>query len=251
MVLSTTLEISTTSWVLSFLAAMVIGVSKSGVKGISIIIVTLMALAFGAKNSTGFIVPLLVVGDIIAVIYYNRHTKWRYIIRFLPWMMAGVIVGTFIGKDLPEKTFKLWMSGIILLSVGIMYWWEKRPSKSVPHHWAFSGLTGMMAGISTMIGNLAGAFANIYFLAIRLPKNEFIGTAAWLFLIINVFKLPFHFFVWKTITVDSLWINLKLLPGVLLGLFLGVQLLKVIKDQLYRQLVLGLTAFGALLILLG
>lgn len=249
MLLSIVSEVSTTIWVLAFTAAIVLGISKAGIKGIAIIIVTLMALAFGAKESTGIIVPLLVVGDVFAVIYYNRHTQWKYIIRFLPWMMLGVVIGVFIGKELDEKTFKFGMAIIILGSVIMMYWWDRKKSKSVPTHWAFAGFMGIMAGITTMIGNLAGAFSNIFFLAMRLPKNEFIGTAAWLFFIINIFKLPFHIWSWGTITTDTLLLDLKLVPGILVGLFVGVRLVKIIKESFYRKMILVLTALGAILIL--
>ena len=208
-----------------------------------------MALAFGAKESTGLIVPLLVVGDAFAVIYYNRHAQWKYIVAFLPWMILGILIGTAVGKDLPETTFKISMSVIILGTVIMMYWWDRKKSKNVPTHWAFAGFIGTMAGITTMIGNLAGAFSNIYFLAMRLPKNEFIGTAAWLFFIVNIFKLPFHIFIWKTITPETLLINLKLVPGIVLGIIVGVRLVKIIKEQFYRKMILVLTAIGAFLIL--
>lgn len=132
----------------------------------------------------------------------------------------------------------------------MMTWWDIRKSKTVPTHWSFAGFMGIMAGITTMIGNLAGAFSNIFFLAMRLPKNEFIGTAAWLFFIINLFKLPFHIFVWETITLDTLVINLKLVPFVAMGLFLGVRLVRIIHAQFYRKMILILTALGALLLLL-
>ena len=209
-----------------------------------------MALAFGAKESTGLVVPLLVAGDIFAVVYYNRHARWSYILKFLPWMILGIIIGVLIGNDLPEKTFKIVMAVIILGSVALMYWWDRRKSKVVPTHWAFAGFIGTIAGITTMIGNLAGAFSNIYFLAMRLPKNEFIGTAAWLFLIINIFKLPFHIWSWGTITAETLIINLKLLPAVAVGILIGIGLVKIIKEDFYRKLILILTAAGAILILL-
>ena len=249
MLVSITSEISLTVWLLALTATFVIGVSKAGIKGIAIITVTLMALAFGAKESTGLIVPLLIVGDIFAVIYYNRHTQWKYIVRFLPWMMAGVLIGVLIGKDLDEKTFKYGMAIIILGSVVMMYWWDKRPSKTVPTHWVFAGFMGIMAGITTMIGNLAGAFSNIFFLAMRLPKNEFIGTAAWLFFILNVFKLPFHIFVWHTITAETLALNLRLIPALVVGFLVGIQLVRLIRDHSYRRMILVLTALGALIIL--
>ena len=242
------LDISSTSWIFAFIAAFIMGISKSGIKGIGIIIVTLMALAFGAKESTGLMMPLLIAGDIYAVSYYNRHTQWKYIARFLPWMMLGVLIGVFIGKDLPEQLFKLVMAGIILGSVLLMFWWDRKKSKQVPTHWSFASFMGIMAGITTMIGNLAGPVSSIFFLAMRLPKNEFIGTAAWLFLFINIFKLPFHLFVWETITVEGLIVDLKLIPAVLFGLFIGTRLVKQIQEGFYRKMILVLTALGALLL---
>lgn len=249
MLLSIQPDISTFSWVLAFTAAFVVGISKAGIKGVAIINVTLMALAFGAKESTGLVVPLLILADIFAVVYYNRHTQWKYIIRFLPWIIVGILIGVFIGIDLEENTFKICMAVIILGSVVMMYWWDRKESKTVPSHWGFAGFIGILAGITTMIGNLAGAFSNIFFLAMRLPKNEFIGTAAWLFLIINVIKLPFHIWSWGTITPETLIINLKLVPGILIGLFVGVRLVKIIKEGFYRKMILILTALGAILIL--
>lgn len=243
------LNIPLATWILAATAAFILGISKAGIKGIEIIIVTMMALAFGARESTGLLVPLLVIGDVFAVIYYNRHTRWSYIARFLPWMLAGLLLGVLIGNELPEKAFKMVMVTVILASVLMMYWWDKRKSGVVPTHWAFGGLIGVLAGVTTMIGNLAGAFSNIYFLAMRLPKNEFIGTAAWLFLIINVVKLPFHFYIWETINKQSLLINLKLVPLILVGLFVGVRLVKLLQESLYRKMILLLTALGAVLIL--
>ena len=90
---------------------------------------------------------------------------------------------------------------------------------------------------------------DIYFLAMRLPKNEFIGTAAWLFFIINIFKLPFHIFVWKTVTVETIGINLILIPGIVIGFFMGVKIVKLINNSLYRKFIFIATALGAFLIL--
>src|SRR6056297_3563740 len=243
------MEVSLTSWILATLAAFVIGMSKAGIKGIAVINVTLMALAFGAKESTGMVVPLLILADIFAVIYYNRHTQWSYVFKVLPWMVFGLVIGVFIGKDLPESLFRIGMAVIIIITVFMMYWWDRKKVKTVPTHWAFSSSIGTLAGITTMVGNLAGAFSNIYFLAMRLPKNHFIGTAAWLFLIVNIIKLPFHIFVWETISEATIMLNLKLLPGILLGFLVGIKIIKLIKEAFFRKMILVLTALGAILIM--
>jgi len=120
----------------------------------------------------------------------------------------------------------------------------------VPTNRIFSNSIGLLAGFTSMIGNLAGPFSSIYFLAMRLPKNEFIGTAAWLFFAINVFKLPFHIFVWETVTFKSLSLNLLLIPAVVLGFYIGVKLVKFINNEQYRKFILIVTAIGAALIFL-
>ncbi|NTS41370.1 sulfite exporter TauE/SafE family protein [Flavisolibacter sp. BT320] len=242
-------EASLLNWTLILLAAFILGLSKAGIKGIDMMNVTIMALVFGGKASTGIVLPLLCVADILAVSYYHRHAQWYYFKRIMPWMVLGILVGVFVGKDLDESVFKAIMAVIILLTVIIMLFFEYRKQASVPHNLAFVGTMGLAAGFTTMLGNLAGAFANIYFLAMRLSKNDFIGTAAWVFLVINLFKLPFQVIYWKNITADSLLIDLQLLPALLLGFFAGIKIVARIKDAAYRKIVIVLTLVGALVIL--
>jgi uncharacterized membrane protein YfcA len=99
-----------------------------------------------------------------------------------------------------------------------------------------------------MLGNLAGPLSTLYFLALRLPKNDLIGTAAWLFLVINLFKLPFQVWVWHNVTLDTLQLNLYLLPSLVLGFFVGIRIVSIIQDNNYRKVILGLTLLGALVI---
>ncbi len=250
LLLQTTVPYLSLAFTIALGAALLLGIAKSGIKGLAVLIVTGLALVYGAKESTGILMPLLICGDILAVIYYKRHVKWTYLIKLLPWMVLGVLVGVVLGKDLPEDLFKSGMAIIILISVVMMYYWERKKDRKVPTHWSFVALMGMMAGFTTMVGNLAGAFSNIYFLAIKLPKNEFIGTAAWLFFIINLFKVPFHIWSWGTINGASFQISLSLIPAVIAGFCLGVFLVKKINNDKYRQLILLLTGLGGLAILL-
>ncbi|AXT60234.1 sulfite exporter TauE/SafE family protein [Aquimarina sp. AD10] len=236
-------------YIITFIAAIILGMSKSGLKGMGIVIVTLMALVHGAKASTGILLPLLIFADILAVTYYNRHTRWKYLLQFLPWMIAGVLVAVFVGKNLPEELFKKGMAIIIIISVIIMFFWERYDKSNIPKKLWFIGTTGFAAGFTTMIGNLAGAFTNIFFMATRIPKNEFIGTAAWLFFIINLFKLPFHIFSWETIHKESLTTDLYLIPGVIIGFIIGIKVVKRFKDHQYRKFILIMTAIGGIVIL--
>lgn len=242
-------QISFLDLLIAFVATLLLGIGKSGIKGLGVVIVTLMALVFGGKASTGILMPMMITADIFAVIYYHRHTQWVFLKKLLPMMVVGVLLGVWWGNDISEELFKQIMAFFILVTVAIMIWMDRTKTFGIPKHWVFSGFMGLLSGITSMIGNLAGSFASIYLLAMRLPKNEFIGTAAWLFFIINVFKLPFHIFIWKTVDVQTLKLNLLLSPAIIIGFFLGVRLVKIIHNDLYRKLVLVVTAIGALIIL--
>ena len=109
------------SFLIATSCALLLGIAKSGIKGLAVLIVTGLALVYGARESTGILMPLLICGDIFAVIYYKRHVKWIYLVKLLPWMVTGVLTGVF-GKNLPEDLFKSGMALIILLSVAMMYY---------------------------------------------------------------------------------------------------------------------------------
>jgi uncharacterized protein len=243
-------EASVLNWALVALAAFIIGLSKAGIKGIDMMNVTIMAIVFGGKASTGVVLPLLCLADIMAVKHYHRHAQWDHFRKLLPWMIAGILVGVFVGQDLNESVFRKVMAAIIILTVGVMLLLEFAKRFSIPHNRFFVALMGLAAGFTTMLGNLAGAISNLYFLALRMPKNDFIGTAAWVFLIVNLFKLPLQVIFWKNITPATLWIDLLLLPAVALGFFAGIWLVAKIKDDSYRKVVIVLTLIGAVFIFL-
>ncbi len=235
-------------WMLILLAAFIIGLSKAGLKGIDMMNVTIMAIVFGGKASTGVVLPLLCAADIMAVLYYHRHAQWVHFWKLIPWMVLGILIGVFVGKDLNEGIFRKIMAVIIVLTVVIMIVLEFRKTMPIPSNKLFVANMGLIAGFTTMLGNLAGAFSNIYFLAMRMPKNDFIGTAAWVFLVINLFKLPFQIFYWKNITTNTLYTDLLLLPALIIGFILGLKIVSKIKDDNYRKIVIALTLVGAIVI---
>ena len=240
----------TLTLILAFIAAILVGLSKAGLKGLGLVVVALMANAYGAKASTGILVPLFLIGDILSVVYYKKHVKWKYLYRFLPAMVIGVLVAVFVGKNLDEDAFKYWMAVIIILSVLILFYRDYKKKVTFPKNPIFAYSMGITAGFTTMLGNLAGAFTNIFFLATRLPKNEIIGTTAWLYLLINVFKMPFHIFSWKTIHMESIYIDLMLAPIVIVGFLIGLKIVKYFTEDLYRKFLLVATILGAIFIII-
>jgi uncharacterized protein len=241
---------SPTSQLIILLGAFIIGLAKAGLKGIELLNVTIMALVFGGKLSTGIVLPMLCLGDILAILYYRRNVKWDLFWKLIIWMAIGILIGVYWGNGMAEVLFKKIVALIIFTIVALMVWLETRQADYMPKSKFFSPIIGLVAGITTMMGNLAGPFSNIFFMAQRVSKNDFIGTAAAVFLVINFFKLPFQIIYWNNINSNTLQLNLLLVPALLLGFVVGIFLVKRIKDDNYRKVVIALTILGAVMIFL-
>ena len=85
-----------------------------------------------------------------------------------------------------------------------------------------------------MIGNAAGPIMTLYFIAMGFKKNKFIGTAAWFFLSVNLFKVPFHIIYWNTVNIEVLYLGLIMLPLTMVGAFLGYFIVKFIPERPYK-----------------
>jgi len=236
-------------WAAWICMGLFIGLSKTGFIGITAFIIPVIALIFGAKESTGIILPLLCFADLLAVWYYHSQAEWKYIIKLLPWTLAGFGTALFADRLVPVQEFKYLMGGCILAGIAVMIWNDTRSkSKPPPSTWWFSALFGIAGGFATMIGNVAGPIMTVFLLSMRLPKNSFVGTSAWFFLIVNYMKLPIQILVWNNITVQNLIFGLTVVPAIIAGAILGILLIKKISEPLYRKTMIALTLVSAVLL---
>lgn len=228
---------------------MCIGLAKTGVHGAGMMAVPFLANIFGGQLSSGIMLPMLVLADVLGVWYYHRHASWYHLKILFPWAALGVVLGTVVGSYLDDKIFKIIMAIIILVSVAIMVWLERGHKDEVPHNKAFGITSGIMGGFTSMVGNLAGTVMAVYFLSMRLPKNAFIGTTAWFFMATNWFKVPFHVFVWHTITFDTVLLALITLPMIIVGAYLGIIIVKKLSEKAYRWFIIAMTLIAAFFML--
>jgi hypothetical protein len=238
-------SLSTESLILALAVALLLGMAKTGVHGAGMLSVPLLAIVFGGKGSSGLMLPMLLVADIFGVWYYHRHASFKHLKILFPWAAAGIVAGSFAGNYINDEVFRIVMAGTIFISLAIMIWMELGGKEKIPESIYFGMLAGFLGGFTSMIGNLAGTVMAVYFLSMKLPKNNFIGTVAWFFLVINWFKVPFHIWVWHTINKDSWLFAIVLTPAIILGAYLGVLLVKKMSDQTYRWFIVGMTFVAA------
>jgi uncharacterized membrane protein YfcA len=246
-----TYQFSQWEWIALIFCGLCIGISKTGINGLGMVTVPILAVIFGAKPSTGILLPMLCFADLFAVTYYRRSAEWKYIIRLLPWALAGFALALLTDHWIPDRSFKTLIGICILSGLGVMLWnesWGKHTK--VPSAWWFVALFGVMGGFSTMIGNAAGPIMSVFLLSVRLPKKSFVGTAAWFFLIINFLKLPLQYFVWHNISKETLLFDLAMLPTIAIGAWIGIIFVKKISEKNYRIIVYTLTLISTLLLFL-
>lgn len=244
-------EFTGMAWVVFFISALLIGVSKTGVPGVGILAIVLTIFEMEAKASVGLILPLLITGDIVAVLYYRRHAVWSHILRLLPWALVGIAIGFVLLGQVDDAQLARIIGVIVLTLVAVDYWRNKRADQAkIPTQLWFAALVGILAGITTMVGNAAGPLIIIYFLAMRLDKNEFMGTGAWYFIVLNCVKVPLLTYL-GMITWQSFRIDLVLIPAVLAGAAVGIVVLKRIPQKWFVVAVKLLTVAASIRLILS
>lgn len=244
------MHFETWQWALLGVAGFFFGLSKTGIPGISILSVGILANLMPAKAATGVVLPMLIFADVFAYFVYRKNLDWRRVGRLLPWAVLGVAAGWWLlGRINDTQTARA--VGAILLAMLAMTFWRRwrNPDEVAAHAPAWFGpVMGVLAGLTTMIANAAGPVMTLYLLAMRLKKLEFLGTSAAFFLLINWIKVPFAVQL-GIINTSSLTLNLWLLPAVAIGALLGRPLVERVNQRVFESLALGFAVLAAVRLL--
>jgi hypothetical protein len=239
-------------WALGALGAFLVGLSKTGIPGLGILNVAIFALVFPARESVGLVLVILICGDIVAVSSYRRDASWPHLLRLFPWAAVGVVAG-YLALGHADDLQMRHLIGVILLCLVVFQYIRSRRPASIdaeaqpPRPWLAS-LAGITAGFTTMVANAAGPVMVLYLLGMRLPKIVFVGTAAWYFLVLNVFKLPFSASL-GLINPASLGVAVWLGPFAMVGALVGRPIVEHLNQHLFELIALALTFVAALLMI--
>ena len=226
------------------MAAFLVGFTKTSVGGVGILAVLLMALAIPGKGSPGVLLPMLIVADVFAVIYFRRHCNWGILLRLFPSAAAGVVIGYFAVDIIPVSVFEKVIGATILFMLGFeLLVPAKRNAPAV-----LTVFVGIFAGFATMVANAAGPIFGVYLLQMGLPKNEFVGTRSWYFLILNWLKIPI-FISEGRITGSSLVTDLCMLPVIAASAFVGILIVKKIPQKWFNIVIQILVVISAVKLL--
>ena len=231
-----------TAFQLAILAvsALLVGVNKSGIPGLGMLPVILLAVAFDRTPgfATGVMLLMICAGDIFAVSHYRRNADWKIVLRLLPYTMLGLVLGFVTLRYLNRPEHLRILIGWIILLLAAVHLVRIAFFKhaNVPSHWTFSAVVGLTAGFTTQVANAAGPVMALYLLSMKLPKDRYVGTCAWFFMIMNWTKLPIFCFEGR-VTSAALLAVLPMLPLILLGAILGVIFVKRAPQKFFEAVV--------------
>jgi uncharacterized membrane protein YfcA len=245
-------ELNGIGWVVVALCAVLTGASKTGIPGLGILVVPLMAMVLPSRESTGVLLGILILGDLFAVIYHRYNAQWVHILRLLPATLVGIVAGYFCLKVVTNEQLTPAIGVIVLILLGLNYWRTavRGPDTPMPTQRWFGLVMGFTAGATTMMANAAGPVMTIYLLAMQLPKVAFAGTSAWFFFIVNWSKVPFSARL-NLITPEWIKLDLMMLPAIAAGALIGILFLKRIPQKSFNAVVQILAAIAALRLLLA
>ncbi len=243
-------------------AALLVGFAKTALGGVGLISVALFASVLPARQSTGALLLLLLVGDVVAVLVYRRHADRHALLRLVPSVLVGVVLGVAFLVVAGDGTVRRTI-GVVLLALVTVHLHQRRQlrspepdpqpdfarrpptgSPSSPPRAVPAALFGGLAGFTTMVANAGGPVMALYLLAARLDKLVFLGTSAWFFLVVNAVKVPFSVAL-GLIDGPTLLLDAALAPVVLVGAALGLSVVKRIPQARFEQVVLALTVLAA------
>ncbi|WP_405723518.1 sulfite exporter TauE/SafE family protein [Streptomyces sp. NBC_01537] len=239
-------------------AALLVGFSKTAISGVSAVSIALFASVLPARESTGALLPLLLVGDVVAVRAYRRHTDWPALLRLLPSVAVGVLVGAVFVALVDDIVMRRTIGGFLLAMAVYHVWQRRRAREDVPDagpdagpgagprrpHHGRALVFGLLAGFTTMVANAGGPAMSLYLLSAGYTMLGFLGTGAWFFLIVNLFKLPFSIGL-GLIDGQSLARDALLAGAVLAGAYIGRVVVHRIDQKLFERLVLLFTVLAS------
>ena len=245
------IELTWTHWVVLVIGAAIMGLSKGGIPGAGNLTVALYVLVLedalgpsGVALSVGLLLPILVSADLVSTIVYRKHVEWTHVRRLLPYFMIGVLAGwltfDYFQAEGRGESLKV-LIGVILLGMTLLRFvflqvTKNRKSDTLQVPRFLGPVLGLVGGMATMLANAAGPIAQFYLLAMKLPKYAFIGTSAWLFLIVNVSKVPFMYEL-EVLNLEIFSVCVWLFIPAMVGAWIAPKIVVYIRQDWFERMI--------------
>lgn len=211
----------------------------------SILFSPILVAIYGSKLGNGIMfIPFLVADFYVSYLYRNNYNK-KIVLKLIPFSVAGMVIAAIFANTVSERVFRTIIATIVIFA-SVLFFLKKYENKLTKLSWLF----GIFGGASSYLANISGPIFNVYLLSYELNKEEFIGTRAVFFTVINIFKLFMYIFIFKNINTFTITRGAMAIPTIFLGVFLAKKLLKIMDQKIFNTIVVSLGLIVAIKMLL-
>lgn len=208
-------------------AVLLYGFSKTAMPVAGVLAGPLLAVTLTATSASGFMVPLLILGDLFGLALYRQHADWKLIRHLIPGVLLGFLITAILFRLLSVSTIGRIIGVLILASVVLEVWRLRSERDDDRDRVAMTSKVGIaffgtLAGMTTMAANAGGAAMTLYLVKMRVSMLAFMGTSTWFFFVLNVLKIPIVGglgFITRESLIADLWFAPILVVGALIGIF--------------------------------
>lgn len=216
--------------------------------GLPLLVVPLLSLIMPASQAMGLLVLPVLVSNTLQVLEGGRFSY--ALRRFAPLIVAqlvATILAVHFSQDLSPKALNAAIAVTVISAVGLMAF---KPSGEIaPRHQVWAGpLVGAIAGLMAGVSSLTGPIIITYLMALRLKRDEFVGSISIIYLLgavpMYVAMLAWGRFGWTEVG----WSCLALVP-MYLGMRMGAALRHRLSESVFRRLLLAFLVALSLVLL--
>lgn len=223
-------------WIVAFIAAFCVGLGKGGVPVITATAVPLMSLSISPVLAAGLLLPVYIVADMFGLYAYRRNYNLRVLKIMMVSMPIGVLIGYMTSAYVSDAMVTI-VIGLIGASFALTMILRKPVDKPPqPARWDKGLFWGTITGFTSFVSHSGGTPYQVYTLPLRMDKITFAGTVTIAFAYINIIKL-IPYYALGQLSLDNLKAAAMLLVPAVLGVFVGVRLVRVMPEKLFFRII--------------
>ena len=221
-------------------AIVLFGIAKSGLGGsIALISIPLMTISMPLTTALGIILPILIFSDFIATYKYRKEFDLGTLKLIVPFAAIGIIIGSLTFSYFSEELLKFIIGLMGFLFAGHYFFFKTNKEAKSEKNLLKGGICSTVAGFTSFSVHAGGTPTSIYLLPLRMKKEIYVGTRIIFFTFVNLIKLPLYINL-SMMNLETFKQSLILFPVALIGILIGYQLLRIIEEKLFYNILYAL-----------
>lgn len=243
-------ELDAMGWVVTAIAVLITGVSKSSLGGaMGGLAVPFMAIWLSPRDALAVVLPILIAMDFAGMRAWRGKADWNELKHLVPASVVGIALAALLFGLMSDAFIKAGLGVIAVAFAADRLIRRSRPEVGLRAlSWPWAWLCGSAAGVTSTFAHAGGPPLIIYLLGRGLPRQVFVATSVYFFTAINLAKVPFYIGL-DMFSRETLLMSAVYLPLVPVGVWIGTRLLAIISERTFFYIATGMLGLSGLKLL--